>query len=241
MKKIKKLLFVGLFPVLALTMGSCTDYQDEVDALNVRVDNLYDLVNKANETIRGISTLVSAAENGWIITNMENVPAERDPQGVGYYTINFGKIDPATGKMSNKPEDKKTITIYNGKDASQPMIEVRKGEDGNFYWYIDGKPMVDPDTGKPVKANGRDGNDGKAPILNIDGEGYWMISYDDGVSYVYLTDGNGKRIKCTGANGKDADPAVKAIVIRVDIYGNRYAEFDLGGGQIVLVPIIDNN
>jgi hypothetical protein len=40
MKKIKKLLFVGMFPILALTMGSCTDYQDEVDALDRRVTTL---------------------------------------------------------------------------------------------------------------------------------------------------------------------------------------------------------
>ena len=34
MKTIKKILLVGLFPIIALTMSSCTDYQDEVDALD---------------------------------------------------------------------------------------------------------------------------------------------------------------------------------------------------------------
>ena len=51
MKKIKKLLFVGLFPILAFTMSSCTDYQDEIDQLDVRVTNLENLVKQANNEL----------------------------------------------------------------------------------------------------------------------------------------------------------------------------------------------
>ena len=40
MKTIKKILLVGLFPIIALTMSSCTDYQDEVDALDVATASL---------------------------------------------------------------------------------------------------------------------------------------------------------------------------------------------------------
>jgi len=239
MKKITKLLFVGLFPVLALTMGSCTDYQDEVDALDRRVTTLEEMVNRANESIRGISKLVSAAENSWIITGMVNVPAKDDPKGVGYYTMTLGKIDPATGKMSEKPEDKKTITVYNGQDASQPKIEVRQGEDGNYYWYIDGKPMVDPDTGKPVQANGKDGKDGvsTAPILRIY-NGYWQISYDSGDSWVPVLDDSGQPISCKGKDGADAVYAIESVSIHIDAFGNKYAVFVLKNGTEVKVPIL---
>jgi hypothetical protein len=120
MKKIKKLLFVGMFPILALTMGSCTDYQDEVDALDRRVTTLEELVSRTNKSIEGISTLLGVAENGWIITGMVDVPAKDDPAGLGYYTITLGKLDPATGKFSEKPEDKKTITI--------PLPQKTKGD-----------------------------------------------------------------------------------------------------------------
>jgi hypothetical protein len=243
MKKIKKLLFVGMFPILALTMGSCTDYQDEVDALDRRVTTLEELVSRTNKSIEGISTLLGAAENGWLITGMVDVPAKDDPAGLGYYTITLGKIDPATGKLSEKPEDKKTLTIYNGKDAEVPNIEIRKGEDGNYYWYIDGNPVLDPTTGQPVQANGKDGKDGKdgvstAPMLKIE-DGYWMISYDGGATYTPMLDSKGNPISCTGKDGKDAEPIIKGVTIKIDVYGNRYAEFDLGNGQIVLVPLID--
>lgn len=239
MKKIKKLLVVGLFPILAFTMSSCTDYQDEVDALDRRVTTLEELVSRTNKSIEGISVLLGAAENGWIMTGMVEVPAKDDPAGVGYYTITLGKIDPNTGKMSEKPEDKKTITIYNGKDAGKPNIEVRKGDDGNYYWYIDGQPLLDPNTNQPVQANGKDGKDGKAPKLKIDEDGYWMISYDDGATYEYLTDENGKRILCRGEKGDNANTFIEGVTIQVDIYGNRYVAFDLGKGQTVLVPLVE--
>jgi hypothetical protein len=241
MKKIKKLLFVGLFPVLALTMGSCTDYQDEVDALDRRVTTLEELVSRTNKSLEGVAALIGAAENGWIMTGMVEVPAKDDPAGVGYYTITLGKIDPNTGKMSEKPEDKKTITIYNGKDASQPNIEVRKGEDGNYYWYIDGIPMVDPTTGKPVQANGKDGEDGKdgvstAPMLKIV-DGYWMISYDSGETWNPLRDSNGNPISCSGKDGANAEYAIFSVTITVDALGQKYAVFVLRNGQEVKVPI----
>ena len=238
MKKIKKLLFVGMFPILALTMGSCTDYQDEVDALDRRVTTLEELVSRTNKSIEGISTLLGVAENGWIITGMVDVPAKDDPAGLGYYTITLGKLDPATGKLSEKAEDKKTITIYNGKDAEAPNIEVRKGEDGNYYWYIDGKPLIDSNTGQPVKASGKDGKDGKdgiAPKLIIDENGYWKISYDGGVSYEYLKDEDGQPIMCTGKDGDDAHSFIVDVTYHIDITGS-YIQILLKDGNTINVP-----
>ena len=240
MKKIKKLLFVGLFPILALTMGSCTDYQDEVDALDRRVTTLEELVSRTNKSIEGISTLLGVAENGWIITGMVDVPAKDDPAGLGYYTITLGKLDPTTGKFSEKPEDKKTITIYNGKDAEAPKIEVKKGEDGNYYWYIDGEPLIDKNTGRPVKASGKDGEDGKdgiAPKLKIDENGYWMISYDGGLNYEYLKDKDGQLIKCTGKDGKDAFSPIDSFSYYTDKNGT-YIQFHMQDGNVINVPYI---
>jgi len=238
MKKIKKLLFVGMFPILALTMGSCTDYQDEVDALDRRVTTLEELVSRTNKSIEGISTLLGAAENGWLITGMVDVPAKDDPAGLGYYTITLGKLDPTTGKLSEKAEDKKTITIYNGKDAEAPNIEVRKGEDGNYYWYIDGEPLIDEKTGQPVKASGKDGEDGKdgiAPKLKIDENGFWMISYDGGVEYTYLLDNDNQPIKCTGNDGDNAKWCIEKVTYEVSSDRTLYAIFWLYDGNKIKV------
>ena len=239
-----------------VTMSSCTDYQDEIDALDKRVTTLEELVSRTNQSISSLQALLSATEDGWFITGIVEVLPKDDPKGVGYYTITFGRIDPATGKLSTKADDKKAITIYNGtngEDASAPKIEVRQGDDGNYYWYIDGVPLVDPTTGKAVQANGKDGKDGKdgedgkdgkdgvstAPILNINAEGFWIISYDSGQTWQLLMDADGNPISATGNPGKDAEPVIQGVTIRVDSSGNRYAEFDLGGGQIVVVPLMD--
>ena len=101
--------------------------------------------------------------------------------------------------------------------------------------------MVDPTTGKPVQANGKDGEDGKdgvstAPMLKIV-DGYWMISYDSGETWNPLRDSNGNPISCSDKDGADADYAIFSVTITVDALGQKYAVFVLRNGQEVKVPI----
>lgn len=49
-----------------------------------------------------------------------------------------------------------------------------------------------------VSASGIDGN---TPLLEVDAQGYWEISYDNGISYNRITDSKGDPIKATGSNG----------------------------------------
>jgi len=239
MKTISRFFLLAGF---AFSMGlcSCTDYQDEVDGLDKRVTVLENLVNRTNQNIKGVSQLLAAAEEGWVITGIVEVPAKDDPDGVGYRTITLAKIDPATGKLSTKPEDKKVITITNGKkgdDATEPNLEVRKGEDGIYYWFIDGKPLIGPD-GKQVPASGKDGKDGKstAPLLNIQ-DGFWVISYDSGETWEPLLDKDGNKISATGENGKDAKTLIEDATIKVDTEGNRYVIFTFYDGTTVTLPL----
>jgi hypothetical protein len=246
MKHLTKIVFAALLAIGGLQLTtSCTDYQDEIDSLDKRVTALEELVNRLNQNIKGISDLLNATENGWVITGIVEVSPKDDPKGIGYYTITFGKMDPKTGKLSEKSEDKKAITIYNGEDgtdAPKPEIKVKKGDDGYYYWYVGDNPVLDPDTNLPVPANGKDGEPGKdgkstATTLDINDDGYWIVVYGDSWDYIYGPDG--KPVSATGKPGKDAEPIIKGVTIRVDTSGNRYAEFDLGGGQIVVVPLVD--
>ena len=243
MSRIKNIMLAAMLLTGGLTLTSCTDYQDEVNALDKRVTILEELVSRTNQSIQGIEFLLNAVGEGWILTGVVEVQPKDDPKGVGYYTVTFGRLDPLTGKLSEKSEDKKAITIYNGQsgtDASAPKMEVRQGDDGRYYWYIDGMPLVGPD-GLPVAASGKDGKDGvsTAPIIDIDSEGYWIVSYDSGVTWTRLTDAFGKPITSKGADGKDADAIIHGVTIRVDTSGHRYVEFDLGGGQTVVMPLVN--
>ena len=68
------------------------------------------------------------------------------------YTITFLHSDP--------------ITIYHGKqgalgaDGKTPQISIVQGEDGNWYWTLNGQQLTD-DEGNPIRANGLDGQDGE--------------------------------------------------------------------------------
>lgn len=50
-------------------------------------------------------------------------------------------------------------------------------------------------------SDGRDGLDAVTPLLMIDTSGYWMVSYDEGVSYEHLLDASGAKVKALGLDG----------------------------------------
>ena len=99
-----------------------------------------------------------------------------------------------------------------GKDGSTPVIGVAQDTDGVYYWTLNGEWLLDDDGNKlPVSgedgkdgANGADGKDGQdgadgkdgiTPLLKIE-NGYWYISYDNGVTWT-------ESGKATGDNGQD--------------------------------------
>lgn len=289
MKTFSKILFAGIM-LAAGTLTSCTDYQDEIDALDDRVTILENLVGKANSNIDAMKTLVNAMADGWVITGMAEVDADKDPDGRGYRIITFGKYaqtidpqtgvkvivtDPATGEpvMSSSPNDKKTIILYNGlngedgEDAAAPELSLKKGTDGNYYWWIggpnDGDYLKD-DQGNPIRANGKDGEngkngkdgengkDGKMPQLGINADKQWIVSYDGGATWDLLRDSEGNPISAVGkdgtngVNGKNGDKGDKgddafefivSAQINIDKDGNRFVVFVLWDGTEVTLPL----
>lgn len=208
MKKLRTFFLVAITAIMGGTMTSCNDYQNDIDALDKRVYRLEHLVDSINKNLDGLAMLINAQADGWLITGMAELP---DGNG---YIVNFGKLDKTTGKLSTKPEDKKTITIYNGLDANAPDLSVRYDPtDGNYYWVVNGTWVLDPD-GNRIRVNGKDGKDGKdgqdgkdgsstAPKVRINDYGYWEMSTDDGETWQIMTDSNGNPIKATGKDGKD--------------------------------------
>lgn len=289
MKTLGKLLFASLL-FMAGTLTSCTDYQDEIDALDGRVTILENLVSKANSNITAMQTLVTAMADGWVITGMVEVDAANDPKGAGYRIITFGKINPLTGELSESPVDKKVITIYNGlngkdgSDAKAPNISLKLDpNDGNYYWTLDGEWMTNAD-GQRIRANGNDGKDGHdgvdgidgkdgkdgvstAPLLGINENGQWIVSFDNGVTWELLLDANGNPVCATGEKGKDGKDGkdgedgkdgkdgkdgedgkdgkdgedafqfIQSVSINLDSDGNRYVVFVLYDGTTVKVPL----
>ena len=210
------------------SMFSGVDYETSTDYVIFTLSNgtqiklptwsafeaLQRLCNETNTNLSALQTIVTALQNNDYITSVD--PLTENGKVVGY-TIKFAKSNP--------------IVIYNGKDGADgvdgntPVIGVKKDTDGIYYWTLDGEFIVVD--GQKIKAqgtdgnNGADGSDGVTPKLEIR-EGYWWISYDNGVNWTQLG-------KATGEDGKDAD-SIKITQDENNVY------FELADGTVITMP-----
>lgn len=146
-------------------------------------------VNKLNTNISSLQNVVVALQNHDYVVDVQPVIADGIVVG---HTIFFS--------------DSLPVTIYHGKDGEDgnvPVIGVKKGDDGVYYWTVDGEWILDvPDcqfpfddsewiidgewladeNGNKVPAVGSDGRGGAMPQLKIEG-GYWYVSFDGGVTW----------------------------------------------------------
>ena len=216
MKTIKTFLLAGMTAILLTTPTSCTDYQDEIDALDVRVTYLESLVDIVNSDLASLKTIADALKNADYITNITQNAA-------GDWVINFYKHGP--------------IVIHNGKDATMPNIAVEQDPtDGNYYWKLNGDWLTGPD-GQRVKANGKDGKDGTNGENGKDGkdgispqvrivDGQWEVSTDGGATWIKTgTLVQGK----DGENGKNANTIVDVRTYWTEDGG--YVEFITDSGS----------
>lgn len=181
MKTIKTLLLAASASLLFSTLNSCTDYQDEIDALDVRVTYLESLVNQINTDLKALSTIVKAIEDGDYITDVT-------PTTDGY-VINFKKNGPVY-----------IIDGVDGADAAAPNITVRQDPlTGDWFWVLNGEWLTVG--GEKVRANGKDGADGKdaiSPMVRINPiTNEWEYSTDGGNTWTSTG------TKATGEDGKD--------------------------------------
>lgn len=155
-KKFYGALLVGsLF--LAGGMVSCSDYDDDINSLNERVDALE----------KTVAELQKAIEAGAVITNVES-------------TENGVKVTLSDGKTFEVKNGKDGINGADGADG-KPGSVVTIDEEG--YWCIDGNRVLDKD-GKPYKAQGEKGETGEPGEDGKDGcwympneDGYWHKQY----------------------------------------------------------------
>lgn len=216
MKTIKTFLLAGMTAILLTTPTSCTDYQDEIDALDVRVTYLESLVKTVNTDLASLKVIADALKDADYITNITQNAA-------GDWVINFYKHGP--------------IVIHNGQDATMPNISVEQDPtDGNYYWKLNGDWLTGPD-GQRVKANGKDGKDGTNGENGKDGkdgispqvrivDGQWEVSTDGGNTWIKTgTLVQGK----DGENGKNANTIVDVRTYWTEDGG--YVEFITDSGS----------
>ena len=199
-----------ILPILLL-LAACVPYDDseiktELAQHEARLTQLETLCFELNSNISSLRSLVEAVDARDYVTGVS--PLYENGQQVGY-TISF-----AIGKP---------IQIFHGErgtDGYTPVIGVKKGTDGKYYWTLDGNWLQDASGNKlPVSGkdgvngtngtngsngtNGTNGTDGVTPKLKIQ-DGYWYVSYDEGKTW-------SKSGKATGDNGSDGDSFFKSV------------------------------
>ena len=97
MKKLS--LFSAAVLLAAASVVSYTDYQDDIDEMNSRVTQIESVVDKANEQLAAMSTLLKALQEGDYITSVS--------EAAGSYTINFQKYG--------------SITVTDGQDGKDAV------------------------------------------------------------------------------------------------------------------------
>ena len=182
MKHIKHIIMTALLLTGSMLLPSCTDYQDEIDALDYRVTVLENLVKTINNNLDAMKVVVEAIETGDYITGVR----ESDDG----YVINFKKNGPIHIIDG--------VDGLDGKDAQSPDITIAKDPtDGQWYWMLNGEWLM-ADDGQRIRSNGKDGKDAVSPQVRINSEtGIWEISIDGGSTW------ESTGTNATGADGKD--------------------------------------
>ena len=189
----KKVSFIAQFVLLMLFTTACDKYDDaeiwdRVNSLENRVTLIENQMKLLNSNINSISGLVDALQNRLYVTNITTLEDG--------YTLTFSDGSHVT--ITDGKDGKDGVDGVDGKDA--PVINIRY-YDGRYYWV----QTINGETTWLTDSNGNkiptSGTDGVTPIMKVNADGYWIISYNNGSSYTFLRDEYGNTIKASGDDG----------------------------------------
>lgn len=160
---------------------------DKVNSLDDRLTAIEGQLNQLNSDIESVSTIANAVQNNVFVSKVEETS-----EG---YRISF--------------TDGKSITVGKGgsADASTPIIGVDE-ENGVYYWTqtVNGNTSWLTDaTGNKIPVSGAQA---VTPRLKVSADGFWMVSYDNGVNFEQMLDENGNPVKAVGEDGEDGEDGV---------------------------------
>jgi len=189
----RKSTFICFLFVSLLVGGSGCSYDD---------DALWEKVNEHSTLIAELQAQIDAMNAG-VSSLQEIIAALQDNLYVVSYTELAGNAGYALLMSDNT-----IITIRHGEKADMPVISVQTGEDGIYYWTLNGEWLTDDHGNRlPVTGakgdTGQSGENGYTPVLGIDADGYWTVTVGDTTTQV--KDANGNPVAAQGEKGDAGD------------------------------------
>lgn len=233
-----------LIYVAAISLISCSRFDDialwnkSMD-MDTRLSTLEELCMQMNTNISSLQTLVTALQENDYITSVS--PVYKGSEVIGY-SITFTKSPSITIYHGQDGKDGE-----NGKDGYTPQIGVKQDSDGHYYWTLDGNWLLD-NSGKKIKAEGKDGADGKDGQNGTDGSdgqdgkngitpqfkienGDWYVSTDNGQTWENIGRATGEN----GTDGKDGSNG-DSLFKSVDSSQPDYVIITLSDGSQIKIP-----
>ena len=150
-------------------------------------------IKNGKDGANGLSPFIGKNGNWWIGDKDTGVPAAGKDGADG--------LSPYIGDNGNWwIGNKDTGVAAKGQDA--PVISVEMFE-GKYYWvqiYNGKQTWLTDKEGNKIPVTGAEGI---TPILRVNTAGYWIVSYDRGITFVELLDENNNPIKAVGKDGQD--------------------------------------
>ena len=181
----KRFLSMLCLVMLGFASTSCYDdsaLRESIEDLDTRVKTLETLCTEMNSNINALAELVNALSGNDYIVSV--TPIMEDGVEVGYQIImksakvinlyhgTDGKdgVDGTNGTNGTNGTD--------GKDGQTPVIGTQVGENGVYYWTLNGEFVTDAEGNRiPLTA--------AAPQVKVEDE-KWYVSYDEGKTWIEL-------------------------------------------------------
>lgn len=158
-----KKLITWVLAACAITACTYDDSElwEKVNDHEERLKALEEWQKEMNNNITALQTLLSTTDYITAVT-----PIMENDVEVGY-TITFLNSDPITIYHGRNGADGQDGT--DGKDGAVPQVGITQGEDGNWYWTLNGELMTDSQS-NPIRANGEKGDKGDKGEPGEDGQ-----------------------------------------------------------------------
>lgn len=117
--------------------------------------------------------------------------------------------------------------------SEYPIITVIQ-QNNHYYWaqVINGNLTILVDTnGNYIEV----GSTNQTPRIKVDSYGYWMISYDAGVTWVYIFDEHGNKFTAGNSGNHQCNCGIKSVQVTstsvyITLYDGTVLVFDYEGG-----------